>query len=72
MTRNAYVVLVVMTDLKGFAGPMTLHNGAGSPPLAIAGIAPVYLERADAVRDWPGAVIVPVTMTFPDHTGGAS
>lgn len=66
MRKRAFIPLVVMTDLKGVSGPLTLHVGPGRPALAICGVAPVYLCRDDAARDWPGAVIVRVTADLPD------
>jgi hypothetical protein len=72
VTRDAYVALVVLTRLEGMGGVITLHAAQGRPALAIVGVAPVYLDRADAVREWPGAVIVPVTIDIPDTEAPAA
>lgn len=61
---DGYIVCVVLRDLTGMNGPVTIHATAGAPALAVLGMCPVYGSRAEAVEDWPGCVIVPVT--FPD------
>jgi len=66
VTRDAYIVLVAMTDLRGMAGPLTLHARPGGPRLDVVGIAPIYLDRETAQRDWPGVLIIPITITIPD------